>query len=176
VLSTVPDILRGLPAELAAQLAQAGIVKASTTATAMPTAAPVASAPASQVQAPSRFYDLMFQSTPTVNGSHANGLASVPFDGYIAELHRDERVLTAAENRSYKRDGGDQVSTTALVAEARAIREEIATLRKEQNTQTGAIINGTHQASDRNADRVTQGALDAAKDAIWAAMSKPKLN
>lgn len=35
-----------------------------------------------------------------INGSHANGLAYVPFDGYIAELHRGERVLTAEENAS----------------------------------------------------------------------------
>jgi uncharacterized protein YoxC len=33
----------------------------------------------------------------TVNGSHALGLDYVPFDGYIAELHRGERVLTAQE-------------------------------------------------------------------------------
>lgn len=31
------------------------------------------------------------------NGSHANGLAYVPFDGYVAELHRGEAVLTASE-------------------------------------------------------------------------------
>ena len=36
-----------------------------------------------------------------VNGSHANGLSYVPFDGYIAELHRGERVLTASEARGY---------------------------------------------------------------------------
>ena len=29
-----------------------------------------------------------------VDGSHAGGLARVPFDGYIAELHKDEMVLT----------------------------------------------------------------------------------
>ena len=32
---------------------------------------------------------------------HANGLPFVPFDGYIAALHRGERVLTANQNRSY---------------------------------------------------------------------------
>lgn len=33
-----------------------------------------------------------------INGSHANGLSYVPFDGYVAELHKGERVLTANEN------------------------------------------------------------------------------
>lgn len=36
-----------------------------------------------------------------VNGSHAGGLNYVPFDGYIAELHKGERVLTADEARGY---------------------------------------------------------------------------
>lgn len=36
-----------------------------------------------------------------VNGSHAGGLEYVPFDGYIAELHKGERVLTASEARGY---------------------------------------------------------------------------
>ena len=36
----------------------------------------------------------------TINGSHANGLNYVPFDGYIAELHKGERVLTKDENES----------------------------------------------------------------------------
>jgi hypothetical protein len=38
---------------------------------------------------------------PEIDGSHATGLRNVPFDGYRAELHRGERVLTAAENRRY---------------------------------------------------------------------------
>lgn len=41
-----------------------------------------------------------------INGSHAGGLAYVPFNGYIAELHRGERVLTAEENQRYS-SGGD---------------------------------------------------------------------
>ena len=36
-----------------------------------------------------------------VNGSHANGLDYVPFDNYVALLHRGERVLTAAQNVAY---------------------------------------------------------------------------
>ena len=32
---------------------------------------------------------------------HANGLPFVPYDGYLAMLHRGERVMTASANRSY---------------------------------------------------------------------------
>ena len=32
---------------------------------------------------------------------HANGLPWVPYDGYLALLHRGERVLTAGQNKSY---------------------------------------------------------------------------
>ncbi|WMJ78484.1 MULTISPECIES: phage tail protein [unclassified Sedimentibacter] len=39
---------------------------------------------------------------PRIDGSHASGLAYVPFDGYVAELHRGERVLPA--NSSSKLD------------------------------------------------------------------------
>ena len=45
------------------------------------------------------------ESKPIINGSHRNGLSRVPFDGYIAELHRNEQVLTADEASEY-RDGG----------------------------------------------------------------------
>lgn len=39
--------------------------------------------------------------TPKPDGSHRNGLTSVPFDGYMAELHKGERVLTAEESKAY---------------------------------------------------------------------------
>ena len=37
----------------------------------------------------------------SIDGSHANGLPFVPFDGYIAALHRGERVVPASQNKSY---------------------------------------------------------------------------
>lgn len=36
-----------------------------------------------------------------LDGRHSSGLSYVPFDGYIAELHQGERVLTAAENKAH---------------------------------------------------------------------------
>ena len=43
------------------------------------------------------------KTTSGVDGSHAGGLPYVPFDGYIAELHKGERVLTANEAKDYRR-------------------------------------------------------------------------
>ena len=37
----------------------------------------------------------------TYYAEHANGLPFVPYDGYLAQLHRGERVMTASENKSY---------------------------------------------------------------------------
>lgn len=41
-----------------------------------------------------------------VDGSHAAGLNFVPYDNYIAELHRGEQVLTASEAAAYRTGGG----------------------------------------------------------------------
>ena len=35
-----------------------------------------------------------------IDGSNRDGLAYVPYDGYISELHKGERVLTAQENKN----------------------------------------------------------------------------
>ncbi|KPL80236.1 phage tail tape measure protein [Herpetosiphon geysericola] len=38
---------------------------------------------------------------PAVDGSHALGLKRVPFDNYIARLHKDERILTRDEAKAH---------------------------------------------------------------------------
>lgn len=38
----------------------------------------------------------------SIDGSHSNGLESVPYNGYIAELHKGERVLTESEANRYR--------------------------------------------------------------------------
>lgn len=48
-----------------------------------------------------------------VNGSHATGLGRVPYDGYMAELHKDEAILTAEQSNALRSSGmlkGDGVA------------------------------------------------------------------
>ena len=44
------------------------------------------------------------------SGSHANGLDYVPYNGYIAQLHEGERVLTKQENEEYNNSNNDRSS------------------------------------------------------------------
>ncbi|MDR3382314.1 tape measure protein [Cupriavidus basilensis] len=86
------------------------------------------------------------------DGSHANGLAYVPFDGYRAELHEGERVLTRAENvrlnqapnwSEYGRGGN-----AALVEEVKALRAELQALRDDGRRGTVAhmeLVQGNHK-------------------------------
>ena len=51
--------------------------------------------------------------SPMIDGTHKTGLDYVPYDGYIAELHRGERVLTAEENNAYSSTESNEFSNTS---------------------------------------------------------------
>ena len=46
-------------------------------------------------------------SVPKGGGGHRIGLREVPYDGYMAELHKGEAILTASEVNQYKKAGGN---------------------------------------------------------------------
>ena len=48
--------------------------------------------------------DSQTESNSGVNGSHAGGLNYVPYNGYIAQLHQGEMVLTAGEAAAYRKE------------------------------------------------------------------------
>lgn len=118
-----------------------------------------------------------------INGSHANGLGFVPFDNYIAELHRGERVLTAQENRSYtmpswNNQGQAQANNDALVEEligvVEVLVEEVVQLREENREDAGRLAQATFQAAEANAGDVVAGVKQSATKAAWGQTMKIK--
>lgn len=51
--------------------------------------------------------DKVNQKDDEPDGSHRSGLSYVPYDGYRAELHKGERILTKEENENYNRGSGN---------------------------------------------------------------------
>ena len=62
--------------------------------------------------------DVVSGASPDIDGSHAGGLEYVPYDGYIAELHRGERVQTAAEARQERGAGANADDLRETISEA----------------------------------------------------------
>ncbi|MYM34942.1 tape measure protein [Duganella sp. FT94W] len=99
-----------------------------------------------------------------VDGSHENGLWSVPRNGYIAELHEEEAVLTRPQAQQWRAgqigasaSGGTEIAALLreVVAENREMRAELAEVKGQlqaANTQRGAIA----QAQLRQGDAVAQ--------------------
>lgn len=73
----------------------------------------------------------------SVNGSHANGLRYVPFDGYIAELHQGERVLTKQEAESYNRGEGSGGGDTFVFYNTKPDPYEYARQMKRAKEELG---------------------------------------
>ena len=71
-----------------------------------------------------------------VHGSHYDGLSYVPFDGYRAELHKGERVLTANDNGLIG----------AIVEELQALRAEVRSSRADSNRLQSEISQNTKQS------------------------------
>jgi len=51
-----------------------------------------------------------FSDAPRISGSHAAGLPYVPYDGYIAQLHRGETVLSADSTNDLVSRIGDMMA------------------------------------------------------------------
>lgn len=62
-------------------------------------------------------------------GWHFNGLDKVPYDGYKAILHKDERILTAEENKEYS-SGGDKTNYDTIRS---IVRNELSGIVIEMN-------------------------------------------
>lgn len=79
-----------------------------------------------------------YRQNGTRPSSYYNGLDNVPYDGYIARLHKDERVLTAKENEEYSsnRRGGVSVNIENFTNNTKEdIRELVRRMDREIKRQ-----------------------------------------
>lgn len=65
------------------------------------------------------------------DGNHYNGLENVPYDGYIARLHKGERILTAEENARYNSNTDNSIQVTQNIYTDNASPYEIAKATKQ---------------------------------------------
>lgn len=74
------------------------------------------------------------------DGSNANGLPFVPYDGYLSILHRGERVMTASENRHYTYNSNTYFGSVNLHngLEVDALAESIARNNQRKNRGFGS--------------------------------------
>ena len=75
------------------------------------------------------------------------------------------RVYTAGQTAAF----GDN---TALVAELKALRDEVSQLRNDQKEQTGHIIQSNYDANQRNAQAVSNVTENAIKQQTWKERSQ----
>lgn len=102
------------------------------------------------------------------NGSHANGLANVPFDNYAANLHKDEAVLTANQNKALQESGilsrrGDRPQTNITKGS-----------HYTTNQTTFAPSINVEVSGNDNPDSVAKKAAKAARDEMakfWRQMN-----
>ena len=79
-----------------------------------------------------------------VDGSHASGLDYVPYDGYIAELHKGEMVVPAEEASAVRNGAGSADVANILLMILEAVQEgnNTETVLKLNNREFGRAVRG----------------------------------
>lgn len=87
--------------------------------------------------------DVEGNASGSADGSHANGLSYVPYDGYIAELHRGEMVVPAGQAQNLR--AGDDDETAGLLKQILYAIEDgngKETVLKINNREFGRAVRG----------------------------------
>lgn len=99
-------------------------------------------------------------------GDHAGGLRLVGERGPEIEATGPARYWSFEQSRQML-SGGD----SGLLAEVRALREEVRALRAQQQSETAAVIEGQFRAAERNADVVAT----VRSRERWSAATRPEV-
>ena len=89
------------------------------------------------------------------DGNKSVGMSYVPFDGYVATLHKGEAVLTAAQASTYRMGGGTSVSGIDYTALASAMAG--MTMTMDSRTVGRIVEKSVSQAQGARVARSTRG-------------------
>lgn len=115
-----------------------------------------------------------------IDGSHAGGLPFVPRDGYIAQLHYGERVLTEGENRVYSAPpelgysvasfGGSGAGSgmALMVSEIKALSAKFERLEAAGDRNAQMMVRATVESNRENAADVVRGVGQSTERAAYA--------
>lgn len=92
--------------------------------------------------------------TPT--GSHAAGLGYVPFDGYIAQLHRGEMVLTALEAKAYRAEQFTNYGMLAALDRKTATTNNTDNRRYESPNNTSVRFGNVYVQKESDVDTLSR--------------------
>ena len=103
------------------------------------------------------------------NGGIATGWSLVGEQGpELVNFSNPGRVYT-------NQASNDLFNNKELIAEIKALREEVSQLRDDQNKQTGAIIDTTIQANAQNAQAIAAANQNMANQQDWKTRSQVKV-
>jgi hypothetical protein len=104
------------------------------------------------------------ESITGIDGSHKTGLDSVPKDGYIAELHKDEAVLTAEQARQWRAEQNASRSTGFFHnVWKNAKLDKEALMQSYKNAMSAAAGSSTSGSGDYSNIQVD----GTGKDSVW---------
>ena len=100
------------------------------------------------------------------SGGLASGMTIVGEQGpELADFSNPARVYSNSDSR-------DLFNNDALIAEVKALREEVTKLREDQKEQTGHLIATTFTANARNAEAINNGNAQMLNQQDWKARSR----
>lgn len=107
-------------------------------------------------------------------GGYASGLAIVgEYGPEIVDFATPGRVYTADQTAGmFKAPGSGSQQQQAVVTELKALRQELAQLRKEQQAQTGDLIISNYSTSKETADTIATAIVSTTTETTWQDRSR----
>ena len=110
-------------------------------------------------------------------GGYRSGLTLVGELGpELVDFQNPERVYTADQTAGmFAQAPGSGQQFSLMVRELQQLRQEVATLRKDQQKQTGDLIVTNYDATNKLAEQIAEAVVQTVADSDWQTRNKPQI-